>query len=160
MPFLPPPRLDQRCYVGLQRYFLTICTHKRQKVFVTAAAVNPVIARLLETTTGHEFALVVYCMMPDHVHALFEALSDNADLGECVRIFKQTTSFDWKRRTGTRLWQRSYFDRVLRADEDTPSVARYILANPVRAGLVTHPLEYPYSGSRTMDVRDLLDSVA
>ncbi len=64
---------------------------------------------------------------------------DDADFRECVRLFKQRTSFEWKRHSGTELSQRSYFDRVLRADEDTCSVAHYILANPVRAGLVKDP---------------------
>ena len=160
MPFRNAPRLDGRCYVGLQRYFLTICTRERQEVFVDATLVTPIVTRLLDTAASHEFAVIVYCMMPDHAHVLLEALTDAADLCQCVRIFKQTTSFDWKRERGARLWQRGYFDRVLRADEDTSSVARYILENPVRAGLVKDPRDYAHLGSRTMDVRELLDSVA
>ena len=97
--------------------------------------------------------------MPDHLHALLEGLSDSANLPEFVRIFKQRTSFEWKRTSGVGLWQRSYFDRVLRPEEDTMLVAQYILANPVRAGLVKEPMEYPFLGSGTMDVRDLLESV-
>jgi len=159
MPFLPPPRLHERCYIGLQRYFLTICTRHRQALFMEATDVDAVVARLQSTADRRRFAVVVYCVMPDHLHMLLEALSDDADLREFVRIFKQCTSFDWKRRVGDALWQRSYFDRVLRADEDILSVARYILANPVRAGLVREPMDYPYLGSGMMKVRDLLDSI-
>jgi putative transposase len=159
MPFLNAPRLNNGCYVGLQRYFLTICARDRQKVFTDVRVVTPVVMHLLATATSHQFTVIAYCLMPDHAHALLEALADAADFREFVRIFKQRTSFDWKQETGATLWQRGYFDRVLRADEDTVSVARYILENPIRARLVGDPRDYPYVGSGTMDVRDLLDSI-
>jgi REP element-mobilizing transposase RayT len=128
-------------------------------VFVETSAVSTVVTRLLDVARGQDFAVVVYCLMPDHMHALLEGLADDADFRECVRVFKQCTSFEWKRVSGAKLWQRSYFDRILRADEDTISVARYILENPVRAKLVKDPLEYPFLGSATMDVRDLMGSL-
>ena len=49
---------------------------------------------------------------------------------------------------------------VLRHDEATIHVARYVLENPVRAGLVSPIDDYPYVGSMTMSVRELLDSVS
>ena len=52
------------------------------------------------------------------------------------------------------------YDRVLRADEDTVSVVRYILENPLRAGLVTRPEDYPYSGSSTYSIEALVDAAA
>jgi hypothetical protein len=57
------------------------------------------------------------------------------------------------------LWQRSYFEHVLRDDEDSFQVARYILENPVRTGMVRNPEDYPFLGSLTMNVRDLLYSI-
>jgi len=68
-------------------------------------------------------------------------------------------AYRWKQQQGTALWQRSYFDRVLRSEEDTVGVARYLLENPIRAGLATRPEDYPYLGSMTVDVRELLYSV-
>jgi REP-associated tyrosine transposase len=97
--------------------------------------------------------------MPDHIHTLVEGKHPAADFREFVRIFKQRSSFEWKRRHGTMLWQRSYFEHVLRDDEDTVGVARYILENPLRGGLVMRVEDYPYLGSLTMKVRDLLYSV-
>jgi REP element-mobilizing transposase RayT len=138
---------------------LTICACERRTVFDDARAVTPIVTQLQDIAVDRQFALVVYCIMPDHMHALLEGLSDHADFRQYVRLFKQRTSFDWKQAYGTQLWQRSYFDRVLRDDEDTISVARYILRNPVRAGLVREPLEYPFLGSGTMDVREILGSV-
>ena len=46
-----------------------------------------------------------------------------------------------------RLWDKGYYDRVLRDSEATEAVAPYILANPVRAGLVKSIEDYPFLGS-------------
>ena len=96
--------------------------------------------------------------MPDHLHLLVEATTPAAHLPDFMRVFKQRSSFHRKRACGWELWQRTYFEHVLREDEDTVSVARYILENPVRAGMAKSPLDYPFLGSLTMDTRDLLYS--
>jgi putative transposase len=97
--------------------------------------------------------------MPDHLHALVEGEAPDADLLEFVRVFKQRSSWHWKHQRGGDLWQRSYFEHVLRDDESTRAVARYVLANPVRAGLVQNVEDYAFVGSFTMTVRELLYSL-
>lgn len=54
------------------------------------------------------------------------------------------------------MWQSGYYDHVLRNDEGSLGVMRYILENPVRAGLVAEVQEYPYSGSGVHSMRELL----
>ena len=61
--------------------------------------------------------------------------------------------------TGTPSGRRGIYDRVLRASEDTRAIVRYILENPVRSGLVRHPLEYPHIGSDVWRVEELLEGV-
>jgi len=128
-------------------------------VFVDDQPVSLVVAHLSRTADDHGFSVIAYCLMPDHIHALIEGRHPAADFREFVRIFKQRSSFEWKRERGKPLWQRSYFEHVLRDDEDTIGVAKYILENPVRAGLVERPEDYPYLGSLTVSVRELLYSV-
>jgi REP-associated tyrosine transposase len=115
--------------------------------------------QLARTTDDQRFLVIAYCFMPDHLHMLVEGNHPAADFREFVRIFKQRSSFAWKQNAGTALWQRSYFEHVLRDDEDTIAVARYILENPLRGNLVQRGEDYPYLGSRTMAVRELLYSV-
>ena len=67
-------------------------------------------------------------------------------LGDLMRFFKQLSGHAYKRSTGQPLWQISYYDRVLRREEDMEDVARYIWANPVRAGLVSDAGSYPFAG--------------
>ena len=97
--------------------------------------------------------------MPDHIHLLVEGETEDADLANFVRVFKQQSSFAWRQEHEEQLWQRGYFDRVLREEEDTVTVARYVLDNPVRARIVESPQDYPYLGSLVMELEDLIDSV-
>ena len=57
-----------------------------------------------------------------------------------------------------RLWQSGYFERVLRDEEDAHDVARYILQNPLRAGLVATPQDYPFLGSALVSTEQLMES--
>ena len=54
----------------------------------------------------------------------------------------------YRRLRGDRLWQDGFFDRVLRPDDDTMAIARYMVQNPVRAGLVSQPEEHPFTYSQ------------
>jgi REP-associated tyrosine transposase len=105
-------------------------------------------------------AVIAYCFMPDHLHLLVEGTDPASTLTEFVRVFKQRSSFHWKRAYGSELWQRSYFERVLRNHESSIDAARYVLANPLRAGMVDSVEDYPFLGSLTMSVRELLYSVS
>ena len=51
----------------------------------------------------------------------------------------------YRRFTGESLWQDGYFDRVLRRDDDSTVVVRYMLENPVRAGLARQPEDHPFT---------------
>lgn len=83
--------------------------------------------------------------MPDHAHWLIQ-LGDNANLAACVNRFKgsSTRSIRTLFGSGRVVWQRGYYDHARRKDELVETVARYIVANPLRAGLVTSVGDYPF----------------
>jgi len=91
--------------------------------------------------------------MPDHLHIVLEALDKEADLVKFVTRFKQYAGFEYRRETGSRLWQEGFYDRVLRKEEAAEDAVRYVLSNPVRAGLVMAVHEWPFSGSDVCDIR-------
>lgn len=97
--------------------------------------------------------------MPDHVHALVEGTADGSQLKVFVHQAKQLSAYQYGQGNG-RLWQPSYWDHVLREHESTLPYVRYILENPVRAGLVESPEAYPYLGAGNMSVPDLLRALA
>ena len=142
-----PHRLRDFDYVGLHRYSLTFCVHERRHLFVQLAPVARSIAQIGHAACRDAFAVLAYCFMPDHLHLLVEGMSETSDLVAFARVVKQRTSYYCFRATKTPVWQKGYYEHVLRNDESVLAVARYILANPVRAGLVAEPQQYPFSGS-------------
>jgi REP-associated tyrosine transposase len=131
-----PKHLDSFDYLGLHRYFLTFCTHDRQSLFHIAAHVALVESHFLQTAEAMGFADLAHCFMPDHLHAAVEGRDENADLKAFVARMKQYTEFHFKKTFGRQLWQRYGYEHVIRHDEPTRAIIRYILENPIRAGLV------------------------
>jgi putative transposase len=137
-----------------------MCTHQRRRWFTHASVVALGRLLLLRTAASQDFAIAAYCFMPDHLHALVEGESEVADLRRFVSLFKQQAGFRFSREHDGVLWQDGYHDRILRDDEQTLEVARYVLENPVRAGLVSSYEQYPFSGSGKYSVRELAEAVA
>jgi putative transposase len=115
--------------------------------------------QILQVAGPFDMEEAAYCFMPDHVHLLVEGCSDNADALAFVHQAKQRSAYAFSQAQGQRLWQPSFFDRILRDDEASLSVARYIFENPVRAGLVANPEDYPFSGSSKYSVKEILEAI-
>jgi len=106
------------------------------------------LRRVLEQRGVGGFA---YCLMPDHAHALVDT-SQEAPLSGPVQAWKSLCYRAWRARGRSEaFWQRSFYDHALCDGEDVIHAARYILWNPVRAGLVASPHDYPLSGSFVYD---------
>jgi REP-associated tyrosine transposase len=155
-----PPRVSGFSYLGLHRYFLTICALNRRAVFADDVVARSTIDQFLQTATKEAFVVLAYCLMPDHFHLLVEGTEDRSDLRRFVKMGKQRAGSKFSREHSARLWQEGYFDRVLRREEDSYAVARYIVENPVRAGLVNSPAHYPYLGSEVWTVEQLMEAAA
>ncbi len=97
--------------------------------------------------------------MPDHVHLLVEGEREDSDLKRFIRGAKQYSGFYLSRRRREMLWQRFGHERVLRDEEATRTVARYVIANPVRSGLVTVPEDYEFWGSLVYSREALLEYI-
>lgn len=141
------PRMQAFDYVGPYAYSLTINTANRHRAFVSGALVDECGEALREACYHHGFTVEAYCFMPDHLHLLLVG-SDDSALVPCIKRFKQRTAYVYRRRTRLALWERSYYDHVLRSDEDIAVVADYIWDNPVRANLVQDRAGCPFSGPR------------
>lgn len=152
-----PEHLRRFSYLGIYRYFLTFCTHERRPYFTVAEDVALVREQFLRAAREADFALIVYCFMPDHVHLLVEGLRDDGDLRRFVKASKQYAAFYFQRRRQERLWQRYGYERVLRSEEATPDVVRYTIANPVRGAIVASPEEYAFWGSTIYSREELLE---
>ncbi len=144
-----PQRLALFDYSGCHRYFITCCTWKRQLLFNSRTV--PLVRDLSQSTLKERnFEVLAWVFMPDHVHWLLQGNREDADLKAAMTLVRQRTAIAFKRAFGTALWQRDYYERVLRKDEDAIAVSNYILNNPVRAGLVAEAADYPLGWSITL----------
>jgi len=82
-----------------------------------------------------------YVIMPDHIHWLMQ-VKEGGELSAIVQKVKSLTTKDIKLDGEIPLWQKGFNDHALRAEEDILDVARYVVANPLRAGLVTSLKNY------------------
>ena len=154
-----PPRLRDFDYLGFYRYFLTLCIEGRRRPFEDLDAGRRIVDQFLQHAGASAFAVIACCVMPDHLHALVKGTAPNADFKDFVGIWKQRTAYEWKQRTGERLWQEGYFDRVLRDEDADLWVVRYIASNPVRQGLAESPEQYPLFGSSVYSMEEFLKAL-
>ena len=98
--------------------------------------------------------------MPDHAHLLIEGQSNGSDFRRFAKMVKQRSGAAYALNADQPLWQKGYYEHVLREGEDAREIARYIIANPVRAGIVQSPDEYPFSGSDPWSIRELMEWIS
>jgi putative transposase len=153
------PRLNPALYVGFQRYFLTFCTAQGSSPFIRAESVACARDQILRAAASLDMAEIAHCFMPDHGHLLVEGCSETADALAFVHRAKQLSAYAFSQSLGQKLWQPSFFDRILRDDEASLSVARYIFENPVRAGLVKNPEDYPFLGSSRYTLKEIMEAI-
>jgi putative transposase len=144
-------RLLSNPYYGRGWFFITICTYGRARYFERPKIASWVAGRLRAMAAEQKFRLHAWCVMPDHLHIFIEGDSLDADLRDFVSRFKHRTAFLFARRFGNHLWQKNFYDHVVRPYEPIDPIFWYIWMNPVRKGICTDPREYSFSGSETVD---------
>ncbi len=126
-------------------YFVTtILAEREQRYFTDFSCARYVVAEMRALHDDRVVCSLAWVIMPDHVHWLFQ-LGERMDLSAAIKRFKARSAYrvnGYLNRQGA-LWQKSFYDHALRKDEDVRGVARYIAANPLRAGLVEHIGDYP-----------------
>lgn len=126
-------------------YLITTTTQNREPLFLHFPAAC-VAARCFEDAALLRTSrMLAWVLMPDHVHWLLQ-LGETDNLCDVVSRLKSASSRHSNRtlnRTGS-LWSKAFHDHALREEQDLQAVARYIVANPLRAGLVKRIGDYPF----------------
>lgn len=117
-------------------YFLTAVTQNRVCWFADHACARIAARTFHDARLSDAGRTLAFVVMPDHIHWLLEL---SGDLGQSVRLYKALVSV----RIGQAIRQRGFHDHAIRADEDLQAAARYLVANPLRAGLAKHVGDYP-----------------
>jgi REP element-mobilizing transposase RayT len=101
---------------------------------------RPVVADLVSATLQHfsesRYRLYAWCVMPNHVHALFRLLADHS-LTEILHAWKSYSGKKANQILGRRgeFWQHEYYDHMVRSEQEFYRIVNYIVANPTKAGL-------------------------
>ena len=147
-------------YAGKYRYALVFRVADDCDFFTESSNVQLVLTQILRAATEKEFEVTAYCFMPDHVHLLVEGLSDTADCKAFIRAAKQYSGYYFAQQQHRKLWQRYCYEHVLRDDFERATTIRYILDNPVTAGLSKRPVDYAFTGSSRYSLEELIQQAA
>lgn len=121
-------------------FFLTVCTRERgSTVLVEQNRPSMILDAVRQRNEGGIWFASVFLVMPDHVHGLIRFHHPSHPMEKAVLDFKRWTA----RLTGFH-WKKDFFDHRLRNEESAREKADYILMNPVRAGLVRTPEDWPH----------------
>lgn len=140
-------RLDQ-VFIESPIYFITTCTENRAPILTDPRCTEILVSEWHAARDRHGWGIGMYVIMPDHVH-FFTAPTPNAvPLSRFMQAWKEWTSKRICRALEIKapLWQREFFDHLLRSFESYEEKSRYVLENPVRAGFVNDAAEWPHRG--------------
>ncbi len=128
-------------------FFITITTYRRQNKLACPDVADEIIECFRECEERHGWAIGRFVIMPDHIHFFASPMKNEKPLSNFIRDFKKWTharavekGFDGK------LWQNEFFDHLLRGNESYHDKWKYVLDNPVRAGLCESAEDWPYQG--------------
>ena len=149
-PFKPalPQRLKrlERIFARSPIYFITACAAERRNIFANDV-VHDSFVRFGIHGPKHGAWIGKYVLMPDHFHA-FVALDDEGlSLSDWMKSLKNALSKTLRSQNiSVPHFQKDFFDHVMRSEESYAQKWEYVRQNPVRAGLVAQPEDWPYQG--------------
>ncbi len=118
-------------------YHITTVTKNRAPIFTDLYAGRMLVRELINLDQEETTQTLCYVVMPDHLHWLMQLKCGS--IGSIMQRLKGRTS----RAIGGGLWQERYYDHAVRKEEDLRVMARYIVANPLRKGIVDKIGDYP-----------------
>ncbi len=128
-----------------QIYLVTTTTFARDPVFADFDIACAVCRSFEHGLDDRSSQLLAWVLMPDHAHWLLQLGGSDALLNVVKRL-KSLSALEAKRVVPRKsgIWSRAFHDHAIRTEAAIKPAARYLIANPVRAGLVEHVGAYPF----------------
>jgi len=136
--------LKGRCFEQNRAYFITTVTFQRKQIFNDLYSARELVKCIRNIHEAENAISLSWVIMPDHFHRLVQL--HNESLSSVLNKLKGFSSRNINKRLGCQgpIWQKSYYDRAVRDNEDIKNIARYIVANPLRSGLVSRVEDYSH----------------
>jgi REP element-mobilizing transposase RayT len=131
-------------------FHVTARGNRRQPIFMDNVDVERFIAILAEVAARYGWRLHAYCLMTNHYHLLVETPEANLSAGFHRLNFLYAQWFNRRRGLDGHLFQGRFHSVLIERQEHLVELARYIVLNPVRAGLCRHPGEWRWSSYRAV----------
>ena len=139
-------------------YFFTVVTHQRQRHFSEPRAVQLLADAITKVRDRHPFEIEAQVVLPDHLHALWTLPDGDANYAKRWRLIKETFTRSYCKSSGSPrrtelqrargeqpVWQRRFWEHLIRDERDFAAHLDYIHYNPVKHGLVSAPRDWPHS---------------
>ncbi len=149
-------RLPDEAYVGKRTVAYTLCVRDHRRPFVEENIVDVFSHKLRICAEAHHCLVPIYCFMPNHLHILIQGREENSRIKQSIEEFKFSTGSWFHANKPELSWQKDYYDHIIRKSQDWRNQAFYIFQNPVRAGLVADPYDYPFTGSIGFNLGEML----
>lgn len=147
-------RLDEEIYIGERPVSFTLCIKDRKQYFTSDSPFQIFEQILLDELKSFDCFAFIYLFMPDHVHLVLGGNNSNSNVKKCLEIFKQKSGYYLSKNSKNIHWQKDYYDHILRSEENLEVHSKYILNNPVRAGIVDYWKTYPFKGSTIYNLNE------
>jgi len=130
---------------GRAYFVTTVLADRRKRHFADLTCARLLIGEMRDLHESGAVDSLAWVLMPDHMHWLFQ-LGACSSLSAVIKQLKASSARRINRHLKRRgdLWQKAFYDHAIRQDEDLRQVARYIVGNPLRAGLVDNIADYPH----------------
>jgi putative transposase len=136
-------------YQNHPRYFITTCVHNRRSLLADPDVHEILCENWLKSLDLYGWAIGSYIVMPDHVHFFCVDAESRIPLSKMIGSWKQWTAKEICPLLGINapLWQKEFFDHLIRSGESYSEKWEYVRLNPVRAGLIENIEEWKFSGN-------------
>ncbi|MBP2024869.1 REP-associated tyrosine transposase [Peptoniphilus stercorisuis] len=136
-------RLKDYDYSKNGYYFITIVTENREKYLSEINCKNEVIlseiGKEIENSilfiNSNQINVDKYIIMPNHIHIILILENSEKSIIEIIKNFKKFTSNNIKQNYNKKLWQKSYFDKIIRSEKQYLALCEYIESNPLKWNL-------------------------
>jgi REP element-mobilizing transposase RayT len=139
-------------------YFVTSCTHQRKSILANTSVAQILIEEWTGALERHDWMVGYYVIMPDHVHFFCSFTTEAVDsvrnnLSSFMQQWKQWTSkriireiYSGSTKVISPIWQKEFFDHLLRSEESYIQKWEYVRENPVRKNIVKKADDWPWLG--------------
>ena len=141
-----PHRLPSERYEGDETIHFVARIVGPEPLFRDPDVVSIFASKLGQFSERYGCWVPIYCFMPDHLHAMVKGSRSTSRPKQVIDSFKISSGIWLSRKRPEYSWLGDYFDHLMRVGHDWKRHAFYILNNPVRAGLIEDPYEYPGNG--------------